>query len=65
MASKAYADKATGKNVEALAQIIGNYGMNPAVKNAVQRLAQSERDALSRLLAGAGIVGMDGGSAAP
>jgi hypothetical protein len=65
MASKAYADKATGKNVEALAQIIGNYGMNPAVKNAVQRLAQSERDALSRLLAGAGIIGMDGGAAAP
>jgi hypothetical protein len=64
-AAKSYADRATSKNVEGLARIIQNGGMNPAVKNAVQRLAQSERDALSRLLAGVGVVSMDGGAAAP
>jgi hypothetical protein len=55
MAAKAYADKATSGNVEALAQIIGNYGMNPATKNAVQRLSQAERDTLSRLINAYGV----------
>lgn len=61
--AKAFADKATHNNVYALARIIQNGGTNPAVQNAIQRLAQSEREALARILTAWGV--QSSGSAAP
>ena len=57
MGAKAAADSMTGKNVAKLAEILragGNASATQAAPNAVQRLAQSKRDALSRILMGIG-----------
>lgn len=53
MAAKSLADRGTGKNVEKLVEIIRAGGKESATKaapNAVQRLAQSKREALARAL---------------
>lgn len=53
MGAKAAADSMTGRNVEKLAEILragGNASATQAAPNAVQRLAQSKRDALARVL---------------
>jgi hypothetical protein len=56
--AKRASEHVTSKNVEGLARIIQNQGLaQPAVKNAVQRLSEAERESLSRLLTGAGVVG--------
>jgi hypothetical protein len=57
MGAKAAADSLTKKNVEELTKIIlagGNASATKAAPNAVQRLAQSKREALARLLMGIG-----------
>lgn len=53
MGAKAAADSLTKKNVEELAKVIlagGNASATKAAPNAVQRLAQSKREALARIL---------------
>lgn len=58
MAAKAVGDRATQNNVYALARIIANNGTAPpAIQNAVQRLAESERETLGRILMSWGIQG--------
>lgn len=57
MGAKAIADTMTGRNVEALQQIIragGSKSATQAAPNAVQRLAQTKREALARALMGIG-----------
>lgn len=57
MGAKAAADSMTGKNVAKLAEILragGNVSATQAAPNAVQRLAQSKREALARILMGIG-----------
>lgn len=57
MGAKAVADGMTGKNVEVLRAIIragGNKASTQAAPNAVQRLAQSKREAIARALMGIG-----------
>lgn len=58
MGAKALADGLTTRNVSELADIIAAGGSKAATKaapNALQRLSQSKRDALIRLIMGAGI----------
>lgn len=58
MGAKAIGDRATQNNVYALARIIANNGTAPpAIQNAVQRLAASERETLGRILTNWGIQG--------
>lgn len=55
--AKAVADRMTGKNVNKLVEILragGNASATQAAPNAVQRLAQSKREALARILMGIG-----------
>jgi len=57
MGAKAAADAMTQKNVKKLAEVIlagGNASSTQASPNAVQRLAQSKREALARILMGIG-----------
>lgn len=59
MGAKALADRSTSGNVAELARIIAAGGSRAATQappNAVQRLAETKRDALARALMGAGLV---------
>lgn len=58
MGARAAGEQATKNNVYALARIIANNGTAPpAIQNAVQRLAQSERETLARILMSWGVQG--------
>lgn len=64
--SRAVGERATQNNVYALARIIANGGTAPsAIQNAVQRLSESERETLGRILMTWGVQGgQDAGAGA-